>query len=128
MIVIFEKNLGDWDETVNFVDCNNRFVGFDTHKQCCENAGWMFRNKEGNAVVNPDLTTYDFEGPSKYTDVTYGEYAYKREAHFKLVSTDSQNQDIYLVLYNLHNGFYRHGVYETHVVENDRVDIPTRYI
>lgn len=105
----------DRDSKVNFVDENNVVVGFDTCQSCCENFGWFFRSTEPVSVVidlddQPDATTlkaYSFDpdyfkeisGPDKYDD-TNG-------VVFRLWA-DNQ-PDLFLVLYNSHNGYYSHG-------------------
>jgi len=36
---IFHKTPTDWESKINFVDVNNRAVGFDMAENCCEDFG-----------------------------------------------------------------------------------------
>ena len=103
---IFEK-----DGKINFVDDNNVFVGFDYSQDCCEWFGWGVYDslptsiKEGTNDI--DVEDYQF-------DTTFYQSATLTENHmddggtavFRLTKGDSE---IFLMLFNCHNGYYGHG-------------------
>ena len=100
---IFDKD-GKW----NFVDDNNVFVGFDSGQCCCEDFGYFFRHDLiyyvdgdiGDDADNSDLTPYNFD--INFFEGNGGDFVV-----FKLVAQDKP--DVYLYLYNFHNGYYSHG-------------------
>lgn len=102
---IFEKN-----GKVNFVDENNVLVGFDNQQECCECFGWSISNSEGVVYAyDNDKELRDF--PDYYFDTEYfleGEdFEMGGWVKFRLVEEDGE--DLFLMLYNSHNGFYSHG-------------------
>lgn len=113
MIKIFEKieTVKSWENKVNFVDTNNVFVGYDMMQNCCESFGWEICSdtKRENLVKNPDLSDYVFDinfvelndmSDPKWDDI-YISVVFKMIAEGK--------DDLYLHLYNNHNGYYAHG-------------------
>jgi len=106
----------EYDSKVNFVDENNVFVGYDQYQNCCENAGWYISDKEENVDrdwENPKEEKFDLE--DYRFDLTYfvevpleGEYAEGGLVRFKLVSV-AQGCNLYLHIFNSHNGYYSHG-------------------
>ena len=103
---IFEK-----DGKINFVDDRNVFVGFDHQQSCCEDFGWSItpeRPKElegGNPEM--DVTGYVFD-PDFFEDSLPGD-VYTEDggvAVFRMVRGGDQ---LFLTLWNFHNGYYGHG-------------------
>jgi hypothetical protein len=89
-----------WRGKTNFVDKNNVVVGFDDEQQCCENFGWFFATKP-NYNHCADI-------PDKYDVEPYVfDTSFDAEGIFRL--TADNLPDIYLILYNHHNGYYSHG-------------------
>ena len=106
----------DGSESVNWVDGNNRFVGFDFSRQCCEQFGYKYCKFDFDAeaecietcwsnlgvfedidtVDNPDLSNAHFAEVQPFAE--YGK--------FKIEGSPDCN---WLILYNYHNGFYYHG-------------------
>jgi hypothetical protein len=122
---IFEGNTSSYSSKVNFVDDNDVFVGFDTDQCCCEDAGWFITSK---------ITPYDYKGvPETTKDVE--DYTFDKEfcedvpsSHldagsmvaFRLVAKGKV--DLYLHIYNAHNGYYSHGLTVKHgeeVIKDD---------
>ena len=111
---IFEGNESSYGSKVNFVDSNDVFVGYDTDQSCCEHADWF---------IAEVVTTYSYEGDfaSKETpnveeycfDLTFFQDVESSDLDsggmvaFKLVSNGKP--DLYLHLFNAHNGYYGHG-------------------
>lgn len=109
----------EWEEKVNFVDQNNVLVGFDLAQSCCEHADWFISqtedkepSKEGNGIVE-GLDDYRFD--KEYfvqVELDKDEYNYScldegGMVRFKL--TAANKPDLFLHIYNSHNGYYSHG-------------------
>ncbi len=106
---IFNKNA-----KINFVDKNNVFVGYDARQSCCELAGWYIK-----VEITP--YTYDLD----YDEHTFYLEDYSFDQNFFLDNIDSNDldaggmvvfkliccnkPDLYLHLFNNHNGYYGHG-------------------
>lgn len=113
MIKIFETGK-DYDRKFNAVDDKNHFVGYSLHDDCCAGGGWTItpsilreEPKDIDDKVLYDLLAYDFDldffevidGRSK--DVYYNAVVFRMTAKDK--------PDLYLHLYNCHNGYYSKG-------------------
>ena len=114
MIKIFEK-----DGKINFVDDENTLVGFDYHQSCCEDFGW-FMTKEEPTTINID-TKDKIDHENLDLSEYLSEYLFDK-GYFKMDSVTGYDQHnyvlfrlkkneevIYLMLYNCHNGYYGHG-------------------
>ncbi|MFA5106681.1 MAG: hypothetical protein WC506_07045 [Candidatus Micrarchaeia archaeon] len=106
---IFEK-----DTKVNFVDKNNRLVGYDMEANCCEDFGWYISAQDacpkGVADVadfGENLEPYCFEDVQVFTKREAEEDECGGTATFEL--TAKGKSPLYLTLYNFHNGYYSHG-------------------
>jgi len=96
---IFKDNSESCNESINFVDDNNVFVGYDYSQCCCEQFGYE---------LNPELENYDgYNFDTSYCEsVDYNNEEDTAAIQFKLVK---DNKSIFLTLYNCHNGYYAHG-------------------
>ena len=108
------KNNISWGSKTNFVDINNVFVGYDEEQSCCEDAGYFISEDpnepfdyEGNSDLSDDLEDYVFD--SNYIDYVISPHLDEGGAQvaFKIIA-DSK-PDLYIHLYNSHNGYYSHG-------------------
>lgn len=113
-MLVTDVNQG-WTSKVNFTDSNDVFVGFDMEQCCCEDFGWYVR-KEIDTGDNEDKNVTDFEGyvfdTSFFKEVEFDEPGGESNfAIFKLVKDDCP--ELYLHLYNHHNGYYGHGFVAT---------------
>lgn len=102
-------------EKVNFVDDNNRFVGYDLSQGCCENAGWFIstapqagtsdeKTKLLNSII--DFPGYNFD-PYYFTRVEgSGEFD---EGGMIIFRVYNGVKYLYIHIYNSHNGYYSHG-------------------
>jgi hypothetical protein len=117
MIKIFDQTPEWGGNKVNFVDHNNCLLGYDMMQGCCEYAGWFISTMEEKASYEVCEDLHQTNGASPYE---LGSYSFCREyfssedsggddfvARFKLVSRYSP--DLYLHLFNCHNGYYGHG-------------------
>jgi hypothetical protein len=109
-----------WTTKVNFVDENNVLVGYDFGSNCCEDFGWYIHNKVGKAseedpvfsdgidgnALNEFLKEWTFD--TSFFEEFSNEKRYDEEnfAVFRLVNGDNE---LFLHLYNSHNGYYSHG-------------------
>ncbi len=102
----------DRDYKVNFVDDNNVLVGFDYSKSCCESFGWALLNEPptiepetGENGIDPD--GYQFDTGFFSSECPHGIFLDEGgTAMFRLTKDDSE---IFLFLWNCHNGYYGHG-------------------
>ncbi len=113
-----------YGDKLNFVDDNNVLVGFDNDSSCCEDFGYYLtrsvpqRPPDDNhrygsdyapdSVPETKLDGYQFD-PTFFQQLS-NEQLYTDSGGavtFRLVKPDSP--DIYLTLYNSHNGYYSHG-------------------
>ena len=112
---VFER-----DGKINFVDEKNVFVGFDYQACCCEQFGYFFSKTEpltedvkGEKDFDPEGYCFDKEF---YKTQDAGEAG--AEAIFRL--THPSKPEIFLTLFNHHNGYYAHGFTMTVDGENLR--------
>ena len=115
---IFNKK-ANFEKKVNFVDENNVFVGYDLGQHCCEDADWFIdysissnienERESDTPLVNVARLVKDYVFDASF----FKEITERDDLHdgamavFKLVS--SSKEDLYLHLYNIHNGYYSHG-------------------
>lgn len=94
---------------INFIDENDTFVGFDYTTSCCENYGYLFtynRNTDfQNDVEIENEGKFDLDG--YIFDKEWYNDKGNDEVVFRLIRKKSKN--IYLIIYNSHNGYYAHG-------------------
>lgn len=115
----FKADINTWGEKINFVDENNVLVGYDYSGQCCENFGWcigekismnlkdaLFDDSKTDTYIDEQLKGWTFD--TEFFKEIQEEESYNdiRFAIFRLVKGD---QERFLHLYNIHNGYYSHG-------------------
>lgn len=113
---IFTPENSGWGSKINFVDNNNVLVGYDTHQDCCEDAGWFIAKEITPYTYHLDTTSFDIpENIGSYVfDPSYYDFVGSEDLDagdmvlFKLVSPKAP--DLYLHIYNAHNGYYSHGL------------------
>lgn len=102
---------------VNFIDSNGRLVGYDLDKQCCENAGWFIADSVCTTIkedISKDLPLEDywfdeffFQKASFNPPPHDSDHSILEGVIFSLYTQDKP--DIFLHLFNHHNGYYHHG-------------------
>lgn len=118
MIEVFERqDEGMFSTKLNIVDSNNVFVGYDYEQGCCEYFGYGFVKELPIAYGydSPDIKYFDPDLSEYVFDISFfkddfdclDEYEGGGMCAFKL--TGDSLPYIYLILYNYHNGYYRHG-------------------
>lgn len=107
-------------QSINFVDVKNRVVGFDDNQQCCESFDWIVtnaipdRNNYKKLIELKENANFDFEDyvfdtgffiEKSDDDEVVGDYT--NFVVFKLIFPGKE--DLFLILWNHHNGYYSHG-------------------
>ena len=102
-----------WDSKVNFTDSNDVFVGFDSAQDCCEEAGYFISksadskyNYNGNESFSNDVEGYVFD-IEFFQEVESPDLDEGGQVCFRLIKEGCC--DLFLHLYNSHNGYYWHG-------------------
>ena len=109
-IVYCNKN---YSESINFIDSNEVFLGFDYSSKCCEDFGYITsRSEELNlsdaesiSELDDDLELEGYDFDREYFNQEYRGLA--NYVTFRCVKDGAE--DIYLTIYNRHNGYYWHG-------------------
>ena len=123
------------NDSVNFVDNNNVLVGYDMKQECCEQAGWFISNKVeeniaigGNGVediakkygIEVDTETFVFDKDYHVFFTVKSSSVWTMEDMNVVVFRiyDPHNgKNLYLHLFNSHNGYYSHGFEVKHCNE-----------
>jgi hypothetical protein len=124
---VFEKSSDSgWGNRLNVIDENNVFVGFDFESSCCENFGYVFTDKKPVSEVDfsdqksVEFKHEDFVFDPEYFEKLTGSWLNEGGAvSFRLIN--KQGSEIFLVLYNCHNGYYGHG-FEMKVGDSTKYD------
>ena len=105
-----------WGGKVNFVDESDALVGFDISQDCCEYFGWYVSDDQ-EAVSSPPewseeqgntmLAGYLFDRSFLVENTAPESCGEDHEAIFRL--TKAEAPDLFLHLFNHHNGYYAHG-------------------
>ena len=114
---IFNKEK-DFVSKVNFVDENNIFVGYDIEQDCCEQADWFLLDKIATSLPDEKDFNQDFDVSQYVFDAGffqevevfkdgYNELDSGGMVAFKLVN--KEGKEMFLHLFNSHNGYYGHG-------------------
>jgi hypothetical protein len=116
------------DGKTNFVDDNNVFVGYDMEENCCEKFGYaltMFIPEDMNAlysdVKESILEGYNFD-KNFIKDLPHPEHYENGGA--KCFRLEKDGEEVYLTIYNYHNGYYSHGfefVNDGKIIEEGRL-------
>ena len=104
--------------SINFIDENDNFVGWDNETQCCEDYVYLITDSEvwggrdpDNKVTDPSkLDGYMFD--TEYLVIVHREfedeyYDCATRVIFRLKKVNCKS--LYLHLRNAHNGYYAHG-------------------
>lgn len=112
-VKVFEK-----DGKFNVVDKNNVFVGFDYQQDCCESFGHFFSLQKPVGLEDENQLKFESQEQQEKMlkgfifDISFFEQLNFQDeenaAIFRLVKNE-QPYEIFLVLYNCHNGYYAHG-------------------
>lgn len=106
-IIVSDKDT--YGESVNFVDDYNVFVGYDMSQGCCENFGWFISERREKEIIEHkelDVSGFFFD-PVFFEESRIGESCDETNmVRFRLVG---EEKELFLHLYNCHNGYYSHG-------------------
>lgn len=110
---VFTGNNTIWCNKVNFVDENNVVLGFNMSATCCEVYGWFISSLAEVATAadeskpsDDELVPYVFDTSFKVDNLKASNDE-GGSATFKLVADGKS--DLYVTIYNHHNGYYSHG-------------------
>lgn len=99
------------DRKVNFVDDNNVFVGFDNIYCCCEQFGWFISEQESDKMDEPsysgNMDDYNFD--TEYFQDVDSPDIYDGGGMVRFRLQNNEGKELFLHLYNSHNGYYSHG-------------------
>jgi hypothetical protein len=117
-----------WLSKVNFVDENNVVLGYDMNQLCCEDANWFISDtpntpdytilQDSDRDLNQDFDVSDWcFDPAYFKSIdNCSGYSESNFAIFKIVKKNtlhdpnrSSDDEKYIHLYNVHNGYYSHG-------------------
>lgn len=104
--MLIKENYKNYSSSVNFIDINDNFVGFDMDGQCCEHFGWYISREATDDVDVVELTEAELVGyrfDTTFVDI----YDFDETVVFRLIS--DTGGVAYLHLFNSHNGYYSHG-------------------
>lgn len=112
----FQRSTSPYSEKWNWVDENNVMLGFDASQDCCENFGSMYHTdpktpRESDINLSEaDLESYRFD-PDFFEHGNLGDLDEGDSFTVKLVDTkkESPHPELYLTIFNEHNGYYSHG-------------------
>lgn len=96
--------------SINWVDDENRLVGYDYETHCCENFGYFFSKAQHPIeAIKEEKTKTRYEFPE--AGMENARFAKKKPKIFISYAVfEIENSEWkYLVLYNFHNGYYEHG-------------------
>ncbi|WNL63367.1 hypothetical protein [Citrobacter phage Tr1] len=97
-----------FSDSVNFIDKNDNFVGFDMNSQCCEQYGWFFAREIFNVddiQSEDEMTEEQLKG--YFFDTTFVDTSDSDCVVFKIIN--EHGSVAFLHLFNDHNGYYSHG-------------------
>jgi len=122
---IFEGKESSWYKKINFVDDNDVFVGYDMGQDCCEHADWFIAetitpytcDSDDDSKDVPDVEDYVFD-KDFFKDIESSDLDEGGMVAFKLIAENKP--DLYLHLFNCHNGYYGHGFEVKHGGETVR--------
>ena len=115
----------DKDNKVNFVDENNVLVGYETKSQCCEGYGTIISRDLSTVFDHLSLESIISEDIQDIQDNIQLESWVFDPAFFARSLIQGPNEEVdcclaifritndhdsaFLILYNVHNGYYTHG-------------------
>lgn len=115
VIVGIKMKMFETDHSWNWVDSNNRMVGFDNSQHCCEYASydWLDREKEERDDI-------DLDDDPRFNFTGYFEY-FNDGVVFEVTDGTFTR---WLYIFNIQNGYYSHGFIfkdDDQVITEDRI-------
>lgn len=97
----------------NFIDENDVFVGYSSQQCCCENFGWFVTSEEPRAYIDgtelPDVAADGYVFDTAYFETFDSDETFRSKGMAVFRMTKVGENDLYLCLFNEHNGYYSHG-------------------
>ena len=98
--------------SLNFVDENNVFVGFDNYQSCCEEFGWVITENADEVADYYSLISEKDSSSYCLEDYIFNQKYIKEgrdSVTFDLIDKHKIKCNLYLTLYNYHGCYYKHG-------------------
>ena len=125
---VLKFNIGTANESVNFIDENDVYIGYDMGKDSCKDDdwfGWFISDS-----INKESIPEDRQNDSNINDFVFDPLFFMeventslleegKMAIFRLTSGESEK---YLHLFNVHNGYYCHDIVVKHSGETVKDD------
>jgi len=107
MITIFDRT-EKFPGKVNFIDERNNLIGFDMESDCCEDFGWF--------IIDTELNSKKGGGKFILENYNFNKYSFKINRHNDeggeiIIELKGKKRlpNLYLHIFNNHNGYYSHG-------------------
>ena len=111
---VFTPANSKWDKKVNYVDKNNRVLGYSMEPDCCESFGHCILAELPTAKGDPSLCALQ--------ESILGPYSFSPDQPIELGLSDNEDggmagfrivadalPDLWVVIWNFHSGYYSHG-------------------
>lgn len=105
-----------YGERINFVDENNVFIGFDYFQSCCEDFGYAITKtcpktfKEIETLEEiPDDSISEYVFDTSFEHFPTGSDSWNEENCATFRAVDKNLNEIFITIWNAHNGYYSHG-------------------
>lgn len=117
IVVTCEKRVDNY-YSVNFIDENDLYVGFDDTLSCCEHADWFISDaantstEKGEKLLVIDLTGWNFVDPRILPDTFQNveDPNVDEGGHVAFMIVHPEHGTKWLHFFNIHNGYYGHEV------------------
>lgn len=128
MRIFYDTNT--WGGKINFVDENNRLVGYDLTQDCCEHADWFIRDTIHKSPMDDEHNDLTSSGEEEQLNEDLKDFVFDKDFEesigydvcFRLINENGDEK--FLRLYNVHEGYYSHGF----EIYDDGVLIKEEYI
>jgi len=117
---VFKSNENSYNESVNFVDDNDVFVGYESFQKCCEKTDWFIGHTihmehieaipDKDMQNSTDMAEFQFD-TSFFLEIECSQLKSGKMVVFRL--TDRRNIERFLHIFNVHEG-YVHGLTVKH--------------
>lgn len=110
----------EFAHSINFIDENDIFIGFDLTTQCCEDFGWFIKDNESVDDLIQQAESSDKSCEEDYSGWLFDLNYFKSDSFDTgtITSADAvvfrlkkENKSKYLFLFNIGNGMYAHDFF-----------------
>lgn len=110
----------EFAHSINFIDENDIFIGFDLRTQCCEDFGWFIKDNESVDDLIQQAESSGVSCEEDYSGWLFDLNYFKSDSFDTgtITSADAvvfrlkkENKSKYLFLFNIGNGMYAHDFF-----------------